>query len=62
MLLLQSLLLDNLQEDTDTSQLRLRGLRRKVQEVIKRSRQDRQLCLILVLSVVLVVLTVVALA
>jgi hypothetical protein len=58
----QAGLLGGLQEDTDTTHLRLRGLRKKVSDVIKQSRKDRQLCLILVLSVVLVVLTVVAIA
>eukprot|EP00775_Hariotina_reticulata_P004516 gene4516-4769_t len=58
----QALLLDNVQEDTDTTQLRLRGLRKKVTDVLKQARTDRQLCLILTLSVVLVVLTVMALA
>jgi len=62
LLLLQALLgWNNLQEDTDTSQLRLRGLRKKVTDVLRQARTDRQLCLILSLSVVLVVLTVVAL-
>lgn len=51
-----------MQEDTDTTHIRLRGLRKKVSDVIKQSRKDRQLCLILVLSVVLIILTVLAIA
>jgi hypothetical protein len=58
----QSLLLGGLEEHTDTTSLRLRGLRAKVSDVIKRSRQDKQLCTILLLSVLLVVLTMIALA
>lgn len=58
----QAGLLSGLEEDTDTTHLRLRGLRKKVSDVIKQSRTDRQLCLILVLSVVLVILTVLAIA
>lgn len=56
----QSLLLGGLQEETDTSQLRLRGLRRQVQEVIRRSRTNRQFCWMLLLSVILVVITLIA--
>jgi hypothetical protein len=58
----QSLLLGGLEEHTDTTSLRLHGLRAKVADVIKRSRQDKQLCTILLLSVLLVVLTMIALA
>jgi hypothetical protein len=58
----QAGLLSGLQEDTDTTHLRLRGLRKKVSDVIKQSRTDRQLCLILALSAVLIVLTVLAIA
>lgn len=58
----QAGLLSGLQEDTDTTHLRLRGLRKKVSDVIKQTRKDRQLCLILALSVVLIVLTVLAIA
>jgi hypothetical protein len=50
------------EEHTDVTTLRLRGLRSKVADVIKRSRQDKQLCTILLLSVLLVVLTLIALA
>lgn len=62
LLLCQAGLLSGLEEDTDTTHLRLRGLRKKVADVIKQSRKDRQLCLILCLSVLLVVLTVLAIA
>jgi hypothetical protein len=58
----QSLLLGGLEDHTDTTTLRLHGLRHKVTDVIKRSRQDKQLCTILLLSVLLVVLTMIALA
>lgn len=58
----QAGLLSGLEEDTDTTHLRLRGLRKKVADVIKQSSKDRQLCLIIGLSVVLVVLTVLAIA
>lgn len=62
LLLLQALLLDGLTDDTDASQMRLRGLRRKVADVLQQSRHNRQLCLILVLSLLLIILTVIALA
>lgn len=62
LLLLQTLLLGALESDTDTSHIRLRGLRKKLSDVIKRSRTDRQLCLILALSVLLVVVTLIAIA
>ncbi|WIA14861.1 hypothetical protein OEZ85_001579 [Tetradesmus obliquus] len=58
----QSLLLGGLEDHTDTTTQRLRGLRSKVNDVIKRSRHDKQLCTILFLSALLVVLTLIALA
>jgi hypothetical protein len=49
------------QEDLDSTHLRLRGVRKKVASVLRQSRQDRQLCLIIGLSCVLVILTMLAL-
>jgi t-SNARE complex subunit (syntaxin) len=51
-----------MQEDVDTTHMRLRAARKKISEVLRRSRQDKQLCLIISLSIVLVILTVLAIA
>lgn len=57
----QAGLLSGVQEDLDSTHLRLRGVRKKVASVLRQSRQDRQLCLIIGLSCVLVILTMLAL-
>ena len=58
----QEALLSDLQESTDTTNLKLRGLRRRVADIIQRSKSDRQLTLVIVLSVVLVIMTFLAVA
>lgn len=56
----QSLLLGDLQEHTDASQMRLRGLRKRIRETMEATKHDRQLQLICVLSAVLAVLVITA--
>lgn len=52
----QSLLLGDLQDHVDSSNLRLRGLRKRIGEVLKSTKNDRQLQAIFVLSAILAVL------
>eukprot|EP00877_Chromochloris_zofingiensis_P007247 jgi/Chrzof1/2776/Cz11g29010.t1 len=56
----QEFLLSDLQDHVDTSNLKIRGLRKRVTDILQRSRGDKQLWLIAFLSVVLVILTVIA--
>lgn len=59
---MQAALLGGLEAHADSTQLRLRGAAHKVAALLRRWRQDRQLCCILALAGLLVVLTMIALA
>lgn len=56
----QSLLLGDLDNQVDASNLRLRGLRKRTRQLIEETKKDRQLQLIAVLCVVLAILIVTA--
>lgn len=58
----QDALLGGLHDDADTTHTKLRGVQARVQDIIRKTRQDKQLLLIVVLSVVLFVLTLMAFA
>jgi hypothetical protein len=60
--LLQDQLLHDLTDGVDSQNLKLRGLQKRVQDILKRTKWDSQLMTIVILSVILVVLTVAALA
>lgn len=59
---LQDRLLGDLQSDADTSSMRLRGARARVQDVIQRARNNSQLLLIAFLTLVAIVLLILAVA
>jgi hypothetical protein len=58
----QARALDELGAEVDATQLQVRSLRKRVADVLRRAGSDRQLCTIAFLVVVLVVLTVMAIA
>lgn len=58
----QARALDELGEEVDATQLQVRSLRRRAADVLRRAGGDRQICTIAFLVVVLVVLTVMAIA
>jgi hypothetical protein len=54
----QSLLLGDMGDHVDATQMRLRGLRKRIGEVLQATRSDRQLQMIFALSGILAVLVV----
>ncbi len=57
---LQSRMLESLDQDVDTTNMRLKAARKKMQEIIRKSGSNSQLCLVITLSIILVIVAALA--
>lgn len=53
-------MLESLDQDVDTTNMRLKAARKKMQEIIRKSGSNTQLCLVVTLSIILVIVAALA--